>query len=97
MPADAVLIECGGDMLGANVPLFLQHFRRWRPRAKVILAAADALGALGATTKLRKMGLSVTLITGPCTDSPTLRRRTEDLCRVPAMNLARGEHLTAPY
>ena len=97
MPADAVLIECGGDMLGANVPLFLQHFRRWRPRAKVILAAADALGALSATTKLRKMGLSVTLITGPCTDSPTLCQRTEELCRVPAMNLARGEHLNASY
>ena len=95
MPADAVLIECGGDMLGANVPLFLQRLRRRRPRAKVILAAADALGALGATTKLRKMGFSVTLITGPCTDSPTLCRRTEELCRVPAMNLARGQHLDA--
>jgi hypothetical protein len=95
MPADAVLIECGGDMLGANVPLFLRGFRRRRPGAKVILAAADALGALSATTKLRKMGLSVALITGPCTDTPTLCQRTEELCRAPAMNLARGGHLGA--
>ena len=58
--------------------------------AKVILAAADALGALGGTKVLQDMGLSVSLITGPCTDTPTLQQRTQSLCGVPAVNLARG-------
>ncbi len=95
IPAESVLIECGGDMMGANVPIFLKHLKRRRSRAKVILAAADALGALSGTRMLREMGLSVSLITGPCTDSPTLRQRTEALCRTPAMNMARGASIGA--
>jgi hypothetical protein len=95
IPADSVLIECGGDMMGANVPIFLKHLKRRRSRAKVILAAADALGALSGTRMLREIGLSVSLITGPCTDSPTLRQRTEALCRTPAMNMARSASIGA--
>jgi hypothetical protein len=91
IPADAVVIECGGDMLGGNVPTFLSCLRRRRRNTKVILAAADTLGALGATKMLRDMGLSVHLITGPCTDTPAVRLRTQALCRVPAMNLTRNE------
>jgi hypothetical protein len=89
--ADAIIIECGGDILGANVPVFLERLRRRRPEPRVVLAAADALGALGATRMLGDMGLAVTLVTGPCTDSPILRRRTEELCGVPAMNMTRGD------
>jgi hypothetical protein len=88
-PADAVLIECGGDILGANVPVFLKCLKRRRPRAKVILAAADALGALGGKRMLKDIGLSVSLITGPCTDTPTLRQRTQRLCGTAALNIAR--------
>ncbi|MPZ36476.1 MAG: hypothetical protein GEU95_00175 [Rhizobiales bacterium] len=88
-PADAVLVECGGDLLGANVPIFLRRLRRRRARAKVVLAAADAVGAWGGTQMLRKMGWPVDLITGPCTDTPTLQQRTEVLCRTPAMNMSR--------
>jgi len=91
IPADAVLIECGGDILGLNVPTFLRRLRRRRSHPKVILAAADALGALSATRMLRNMGLSVDLITGPCTDTPAVRQRTQALCRTPAMNLAWSE------
>ncbi len=91
LPASAVLIECGGDILGANVPVFLRSLQRRRPQAKVILAAADSLGALGATRMLRTWGLKVNLITGPCTDTPTLQERTRALCRIPAINTARGE------
>jgi len=40
---------------------------------------------------LADMGLTVTLITGPCTDTPTIQQRTRDLCGIPALNLARGE------
>jgi hypothetical protein len=90
IPARAVLIECGGDMLGANVPVFIDRLRRRRADAKVILAAADALGALGGKQVLQDMGLSVSLVTGPCTDTPTLQRRTQNLCGVPAVNMTRG-------
>jgi hypothetical protein len=91
LPADAVLVECGGDILGANVPVFLERLKRRRPRPKIILAAADAFGALGAKRMLEENGLSVTLITGPCTDTPTLKRRVQDLCGVPARNATREE------
>jgi len=88
--SDAVLVECGGDILGANVPVFLECLKRRRTEVKVILAAADALGALGGKGVLEKLGLSVNLITGPCTDTPTLQQRTQALCGVPALNMARG-------
>jgi hypothetical protein len=90
-PSDAVLIECGGDMLAANIPTFLKRFKRRRSRAKVILAAPDAVGAFGATLQLKKMGLSVDLITGPCTDTSAVLQRTEALCKAPAMNLFRDD------
>jgi hypothetical protein len=89
--ARAVVVECGGDMLGANVPIFLNCLTRRRPNAKVILVAADALGALGGQRILQDMGLSLTLIAGPCTDTPTLQQRTQALCGVPAINLSNDE------
>lgn len=88
--ADAVLVECGGDILGANVPTFLTGLRRRRPDAKLILVASDSLAALGAKSVLEAMGLTITLIAGPCTDTPTIQQRTASLCGVPALNLARG-------
>jgi len=89
--AGAVIVECGGDMLGANVPVFLDCLKRRRPDAKVILVAADAPGALGGQRMLQDMGLSPTLIAGPCTDTPTLQQRTEAVCGVPAINLSRDD------
>lgn len=91
MPADAVIIECGGDMLAANIPVFLKRLKRRRSRAKVVLAAADPLGALGGTRMLRDIGLPVNLITGPCTDTPASQGRTQKLCKTPAMNMARRD------
>ena len=88
---EAVLIECGGDILGANVPIFLECLKRRRAEFKIILAAADALGALGAKRVLADMGLSTNLITGPCTDTPTLQLRTQTLCETPAINMAKGQ------
>ena len=90
IPADAVLIECGGDVLGANVPRFLASLAKRRQDVRVILAASDSLAALGAKSVLADMGLAVTLITGPCTDTPTIQQRTRDLCGIPALNLAGG-------
>src|SRR5262249_39096979 len=71
MRADAVLVECGSDMLGANVPNLLRCIMRRRSKAKVILAAGDPLAALGGKEVLQKMGVTIHLITGPCTDTPT--------------------------
>jgi hypothetical protein len=85
--ADAVLIECGGDILGANVPIFIACLTRRRPRLKVILAAPDALAALGGKQVLEGMGLTVDLLTGPCTDTPILEQRTAALCGIPAVNM----------
>jgi len=87
IPADAFLIECGGDIIGLNVPTFLKCLRSRRSHPKVILVASDALGAFGATGILRKMGLAVDLITGPCTDTPAVRQRTEMLCRTATLNV----------
>jgi len=87
--ADAVITECGGDLLGANVPTFLNSLKRRRRHRKVVLVAADSFGALCGVRILKKMGLSVNLITGPCTDTPTLRQRTQALSGIEAMNIAR--------
>jgi hypothetical protein len=89
--ADAVIIECGGDILGANVPQFLVKLRQWRSAVKVVLVAPDALAALGASGVLREMGWSVNLISGPCTDSPILLSRTQSLCGIPARNMYRHQ------
>jgi len=90
IPCDAVLVECGGDILGANVPVFLDCLKHRRLDTRVILAAADALGALGAKRILEEMGFTLTLITGPCTDTATLQARTQTLCGIPAVNMTRS-------
>jgi hypothetical protein len=89
VPADAVVVECGGDLLGANVPEFLACLKARRSEFQIVLAAADALGAMGAKRALAEMGLAISLITGPCTDTPIVRERTEALCGIPAINLVR--------
>jgi GNAT superfamily N-acetyltransferase len=60
------------------------------PLYRIVLAAADALGVMGAKQALAEIGLAINLITGPCTDTPTLRERTQALCGIPAINLVRG-------
>jgi hypothetical protein len=88
LPADALIVECAGDPVSANAPELLRCLKSRRSTPKITLAAADALGALGAMHALGNMGLKVSLITGPCTDTPVLRERTEALCGVQALNLA---------
>jgi hypothetical protein len=90
LPADALVVECAGDPVSANAPELLNCLKARRSDLKIILAAADALGAMGAKHALAEIGLTISLITGPCTDTPTLRERTEALCGIPAINLARG-------
>lgn len=89
-PVDALLIECGGDIIGANVPVFLRTLSALRPDTKVVLVAADTLAALGAKAVLADMGLVPMVLTGPCTDTPTIQARTQALCGIPAINMARG-------
>jgi len=88
LPADAIVIECGGDLFGANVPAFLRCLKGRRPGAKVVLAAPDTSAALGAKRALRTMGYPVDIITGPCTDTPVLQARTQAMCATPAVNMA---------
>jgi hypothetical protein len=87
LPADAVLIECGGDVVGTSVPEFLQCLRPRRSKLTTILAAFDPFGALGAKQVLEGMGITVDVITGPCTDTLTSQQRTEALCRIPARSM----------
>jgi hypothetical protein len=90
LPGDALIVECAGDPVSANAPELLGCIKARRSDIKVTLAAADALGAMGAKRALAEIGLKISLITGPCTDTPILREWTEALCNIPAMNLARG-------
>jgi hypothetical protein len=94
--SDAVVIECGGDLFGANVPIFLECLKGRRPNLKVILAAPDAAAVLGAKTVLHEMGLAITVVTGPCTDTPTLQERTQALCGIPAVNMAEEVGIAPP-
>jgi hypothetical protein len=87
VPADAVVVECGGDLVSPNVLEFLPYLKKRRSDPKVILAATDALGALGAKRALAEIGLAINLITGPCTDTPAMRERTQALCGIRAINL----------
>jgi hypothetical protein len=90
LPADALVVECAGDPVSANAPQLLSCLKARRSKLKITLAAADALGALGAKHALAEIALTISLITGPCTDTPVLRERTEALCGIPAINLAHG-------
>jgi len=87
LPADAVVVECAGDPVSANAPELLACLKARRSDLKIILAAADALGALGAKHALAEIGLAISLVTGPCTDTSVLRQRTEALCGITAINL----------
>jgi len=82
LPADALLVECAGDPVSANAPELLSCLKARRSNIKVTLAAADALGAMGAKRALAEIGLEISLITGPCTDTPILREWTEALCGI---------------
>jgi hypothetical protein len=93
LAADALVVECAGDPVSANAPNLLACLRQRRSDPKIILAANDALGAFGAKHALAEYGFAISLITGPCTDTPTLRERTQALCGIPALNLMRDtEH-----
>jgi hypothetical protein len=51
---------------------------------------------MGAKHALAEIGLKISLITGPCTDTSVLRQRTEALCGIPAINMAQGPDQAAP-
>jgi hypothetical protein len=90
LPADALVVECAGDPVSANAPELLACLKARRSELRITLAAADALGAMGAKHALAEIGLKISLITGPCTDTSVLRERTEALCGIPAINLLQG-------
>jgi hypothetical protein len=94
VPAAALVVECGGDLFGANVPEFLACLKARGCPLTIAVAAADTLGAMGAKRALAEIGLAISLITGPCTDTPSLRERSAALCGVPALNLVRDPDLS---
>jgi hypothetical protein len=96
LPADAVVVECAGDPVSANAPVLLSCLKARRGELKITLAAADALGAMGAKQALAEIGLKISMITGPCTDTSVLRQRTEALCGIPAINMAQGPDQEPP-
>ena len=96
LPADALVVECAGDPVSANAPELLACLKTRRSEIKIILAAADALGAMGAKHALAEIGLEISLITGPCTDTSVLCERTQALCGIPAINLLRGSDRGTP-
>ncbi len=96
VPTDGIVMECGGDLFGANVPVFLDCLKSRRSALKVVLTAPDTLAALGAIGVLREIGYCVDLITGPCTDTPTLQERTQKMCGIPAVNMAKSRGQVAP-
>jgi hypothetical protein len=84
---DVVLIECGGDFLGTGVPELLRCLLPRRPNPTTILAAFDVSGAVGAKHLLERMGVSLDLVTGPCTDTLISRQRVEAVCGIPARSM----------
>jgi hypothetical protein len=90
LSAEALVVECAGDPFVANAPEFLTCLKARSSDLKIILAAADALGAIGAKQALAEVDLAINVITGPCTDTPAMREKTQALCGIPAINLARG-------
>jgi hypothetical protein len=87
LPMDVVLIECGGDFLGTGVPEFVRCLLPRRPNPTTILAAFDVAGAFGAKHLLERMGVSLHLVTGPCTDTSISRQRVETVCGIPARSM----------
>jgi hypothetical protein len=61
LPADALVVECAGDPVSANAPELLTCLKARRSDFKIILAAADALGAMGAKRTLAEIGLGISL------------------------------------
>src|SRR5262245_35104215 len=59
---EALVVECAGDPFVANAPEFLTCLKARRSDLKIILAAADALGAMGAKRALAEIGLAINLI-----------------------------------
>src|SRR5262249_8209484 len=55
LPADALVVECAGDPVSANAPQLLACLKARRSDLKIILAAADALGAMGAKQALAEI------------------------------------------
>jgi hypothetical protein len=53
----------------------------------IVIAAPDAMGAVGSLIHLRELGLPVTAIAGRLTRSPLATREAEELCDVPILSL----------
>lgn len=85
---DVLVVECGGDPIGANVPSLIAAVQRQMPVLIHISAASDAMAALGLCRWFESTGISVDLICGRCTDTAFMTERVKQLTGIPAENLA---------
>jgi hypothetical protein len=88
VPADALVVECGGDPVGANVPSLISAIRQLGPPLVHVSAASDAMAALGLCRWFEASGIPVDLICGRCTDTALMTERVGQITGVPAENLA---------
>ncbi|CUS34507.1 P-loop NTPase family protein [Candidatus Nitrospira nitrificans] len=84
----SLIVECGGDPIGANVPLFLTALRECGGPQFHVSSASDCLAALGLKALFQTINLQVNLFCGRCTDTTLLKNRTMILTGIPALNLA---------
>ena len=82
-PADAVVVECAGDPVSANGPALLDCLKARRSDFKIVLAAADALGAMGAKQALAEIGLTIKSDHRPLHRHPDPARMDRSVVRHP--------------
>ncbi len=84
--ADHVMIELGGDVIGGTNDDLAQLISR-RTAATIVLSAFDCFGAEGCVRFLDALGVRVAAISGKCTANSVVKKRTHDLCGVPALSV----------
>ncbi len=90
LPSNLIVIECGGDPVGARVPKLLECIVDGAPPLLHISAASDCMSAYGMVKWFGDRGPQVDFLCGRCTDTELLRIRTEAITGIPAGNLAHG-------
>ena len=93
----SLVVECGGDPIGANVPLFLTALRECGAPQFHVSSASDCLAALGLITLFQTINLPVNMFCGRCTDTTLLKNRTTTLTGISSLNLATGIDNDALY
>jgi hypothetical protein len=84
--ADHVMIELGGDAIGGTNDELAQLINA-RADARFVVSAFDCFGAESCIRFLRDLGVRVVALSGKCTANTVVKKRTRDLCGVPALSV----------